>query len=196
MNDDPINNQADNSTEAWLNSFAPPPPKPKKPIKKMFLLVALVITILAAVIIVILNISRPLPCLSKSDFKDLTGADLDGPVNPKDNFYTFSVEFNSKSAEYKTIDLADEVTVQKVSDFYISHKNKSIIIFINGSYPKGTTEELAVKRIDKIRADFAQAGVPTTVIQANTPAAYEPDIDEGEADGLTTVSVISADKCR
>lgn len=196
MNEDgQFTNQTENSTQQWLNSYAPPPVKPRKPIKNILITTFLGIAIILIGLVMFIVFNRAKPCLTTYDFKDLTGLSLDGQINSKEDFYTFNIKFNSQTTDYNNSDDAEEVTVEKVGQFYNAHKDKSIIISLSGNYPTNTSNELATKRLEKMQDDLKRAGLPTNMIKTNTPTTYEPDIDEGEADTLTTVAITSANKC-
>ena len=183
------------STTAWLDSYAPPPPKPKKPIGKIIVIVSLIILLSIVVLIVMMAMNRPKPCLTGTDFTDLTGTTVSDTLDPTYNFYSTDIVFPDNSADYAAASGSDTVDIYKIIDFYKSHQNKSLIISVSTFYPKSAGEVLAKERINTIRGIFAQANVPPESLKLFAPVPYNPEPDGASSNGTTTISITSASSC-
>lgn len=181
-----------NQIPVWSGNNTPPPKKSNK----LFVIFIGVLAVVCITIGIIYAITHKSPaCLTKADYADLVGSRADDSLDPKDNFYTFTVRFTNNSTNYSPDNTAESTTIKQAVDFYASHHNKSIVFEINGMYPRKGTIDMQTQRVQKVQGDLLQAGIPEYAIVANTPIAFDPDIDEGETEGLTTVTIISANKC-
>lgn len=193
---DPTTPSPDNNTDStkqWFEELPsanstplPPPSVPSGSSKKKWFVVAgvaLLIIVAAGTAVAILNPFAKTPpadigrCLTENDYASLTGTKLDEPIVSKEDFFTGSLEFTNKTADYvsETRKESQEL-IAKIGRFYTSHKNASIIITISASYYEGTdTKDAALQRIATIKAALQKSGVPASAIKSTAPTSFASD---------------------
>ena len=194
----------DRSTPEWfqetLSPLPPPAPKPKRLWRLVIAMFFAVMLIVGGITYIARSTQHQL-CLTRDDFRDLTGKEYyEGDAfTPSSSFYTYNFEFLPTSTEYAVNgEQTGAEIAQHIGKFYKANPGKSILIAISSDFRGNETPETAHSRIDKVVNHLTEAGIPDDTIVASTPVYLDAqdDVATSEPEAPTaSIGLYSAQSC-
>lgn len=184
---------------AWFDSSgsAPTAPPRRKPsIKPLIILSAAVVLLLGGALLLMALHAQNSTCLTASDYRDLTGSQYVGTLDPTSSFYTDFISFKPTSTDYA--DDSGTALIERLSSFYTSHETKPMLVTVGASYSPGQDLELVQSRIDTVTDALTRAGISADTVRQDEPILInpeEPDTAEPTADAVSII-VSSPESCR
>jgi hypothetical protein len=191
----PFNNQPspnDSSVKDWFNTIDAgtplTPPPPSGPSMKRRLLIGALVTlfVLAATAGTLsalgVNLFSTAPaCLSKDDYKILTGDTADEQLSPQ-SFYTTSFDFTNNTANFVEGAQSDAESQTKIiAEFYQTYGTKrSVVVTISSDAAENDSLVAAAKRIQMLKDLLIKSGVDELAIQTIKPVTVD---SSGELSG-------------
>ncbi|GEM_PF-2194496 len=212
----PFNNQpspSDPDVKDWFNTIdagtplaaeQPTGPNPKKRLL-IGALVVLFVCVATTGTLSALGInpfSSAPACLTKDDYKVLTGNEADDQLSPQ-SFYTESFGFKNGTSDYAT-DVKEnaESLAKKIGTFYQSYASKrSVVVTVSSDATQKDTVDAATKRTQVLNDLLVKNGVDQSAIQIIKPVAIDSSSELSEdSDELSTakayINVASIAGCR
>ncbi len=188
----------------WFNNSnnATPPEQPRKAFRLgPVLAIIVIIALLIGGGVLAYNLFTRQACLTINDYRQLTGQDYPDKLDATTNFYTTLIEFQNGNTDYNDANGNGKSRLQSIATFYQAHKNTSLRITIDSTYPDSTYLALTTKRALTVKKALVAAGIADERIIVNQPAFTPPeeplDYDETlAAPGTVTVSITSLEGCR
>jgi|GEM_PF-4545977 len=181
----------------WMSQ--PEAPLPPKRRSHRTLVVALVTcSLLLGVVGLVFWLNRSPTCLSDEDYRALTGDERTDPLSSRTSFSTQIIYFVPDSTDYDYTDMVEGDALLNIGEFYASHREKSIMITLDGNYYSDSQLELTQRRIATVQASLVNAGVDANVITITEPTLLpldEPDENGDNPNSPIMVTITSADTC-
>lgn len=179
------------------NPLPLPPPKPTSR-RKLVIIVGLIIAILvvAAIVYFVVNRTPKIPCLTRTDYTELTGEKLtkDTPFTPSVDFYGYDIEYTAGSTDYTEPAITIE-QLQKIGQFLAAHKQVDIIVNLQTFTAEGSAETLATARLATIRTTLTDAGADKDSIKLIRKTIPNDPNDDVESYNTVTLGITTAQAC-
>lgn len=201
MDNDASNQKPPQSVASWFQSVdnatpTPPPPSPLKKHKKLLIAAGVVSVFFGAGSIILAIMNSTKPCLTASDYTELTGATISATsLSPTTNFYTTYIDFTPKATTYDGTDDQGEDLVTKIAKFYTSHSASSITITIKGSYLTKDAQDITQQQVDTVKGTLITNGVPASVIATPDLQYIIPEESTPDDPSSILISITSNEKC-
>ena len=192
------------SSAEWFASIQdkPPGPSPQKPNrnKKWLIISSFGLFLLVGGSLLTMSFYTTPTCLSRSDYKELTGIDWDNAteLDASDEFFSTYVAFKDDTTNYDnstTDGDHGDALIKKIVNFYETRSNKSVIITIEGRYTMPDKKDVASLQAQAVKESLLRSGIPEDTIEAGDVwhVGFEDSDDALVSIGL---SVTSAESCR
>lgn len=185
-----------NNTADWFDHLPEEPQSPKKSHKKILPIIGLgLIVIITATLAVLFGQQKQ--CLTTDDLIALTGiAHIDTVTAPSEDFFTYSVSFQSNSASYDTnAEKTGGDVIQNIANFYKAHPKASMLFTIDSTYFETEDKALAAERIATVKSGLIASGIDENHITASEPAQVDRE-DASQQITTAIISITSATSCQ